>query len=214
MKAIIVGAGTYGEVYASYIGEDGFFEIVGFLDDDQAKQGIQVRGLPVLGTSQMLYECRRLGVQAAFVPIGNNTKRLQLLEMARGANLVTPPFIHRSANVSVDATIGEAVYILPQAVVMPYAVIEDGCMISMNCSIAHHTVIRQGGFVSTGVNLGANIRVGPRAFLGIGCTVMTGVRQVGEDAVVGAGAVVIKSVPDGATVVGVPARELKQKVES
>lgn len=42
--------------------------------------------------------------------------------------------------------------------------------------------------------------------------VSNGVRQdirIGENAIVGAGAVVVKDVPDGVVVVGVPARVLK-----
>ena len=45
------------------------------------------------------------------------------------------------------------------------------------------------------------------ASLGSGATILGGVR-IGRDAVVGAGAVVTKDVPDGATVVGNPARVL------
>jgi acetyltransferase-like isoleucine patch superfamily enzyme len=48
-----------------------------------------------------------------------------------------------------------------------------------------------------------------RATLFAGCTVLPGV-VVGEEAVVAAGAVVTKDVPDGATVAGVPARIIKR----
>lgn len=40
---------------------------------------------------------------------------------------------------------------------------------------------------------------------------MTGVKVVGEDALIGAGAVIIKDIPDGATVVGNPGRIIKIK---
>ncbi|TNM69357.1 serine O-acetyltransferase [Streptomyces sp. NP160] len=49
--------------------------------------------------------------------------------------------------------------------------------------------------------------VGDRVVLGAGATVLGAVR-VGHDARVGAGAVVLVDVPDGATAVGVPARVL------
>ena len=48
-------------------------------------------------------------------------------------------------------------------------------------------------------------RVGDGAFFGTGAIVTPGLR-VGADAKVGAGAVVLEDVPEGATVVGVPAR--------
>ena len=69
----------------------------------------------------------------------------------------------------------------------------------------------QGVFVSNGVNLGANVTAGRYAYCGMGCTIMTGVHQLGEDCLIGAGAVVIRDVPDGAVMAGVPAKILKIK---
>lgn len=48
MKSIIIGAGTYGEVYAAYLQEGGV-DIVGFLDDNVNLHAKYVRGIPVLG---------------------------------------------------------------------------------------------------------------------------------------------------------------------
>lgn len=48
MKSIIIGAGTYGEVYLAYLQEAGF-EIVGFVDDDLKYEGTEVKGVPVIG---------------------------------------------------------------------------------------------------------------------------------------------------------------------
>jgi acetyltransferase-like isoleucine patch superfamily enzyme len=49
--------------------------------------------------------------------------------------------------------------------------------------------------------------------LGVGVSVVPGVR-IGAGATVGAGAVVISDVPDGETVVGVPARPTSSKGQS
>ena len=52
--------------------------------------------------------------------------------------------------------------------------------------------------------------IGDRVELGAGCIVIGGIR-IGDDARVGAGAVVTKDVPAGATVVGNPARILEPR---
>ena len=46
MRSVILGAGTYGEVYLAYLLEEGM-EIAGFLDDDAKYEGKKVRGISV-----------------------------------------------------------------------------------------------------------------------------------------------------------------------
>ena len=41
------------------------------------------------------------------------------------------------------------------------------------------------------MNLGASLTAEKYAYLGMGCTIMTGVKTLGEDCLIGAGAVII-----------------------
>ena len=84
-------------------------------------------------------------------------------------------------------------------------------MISMNALVAHHNHLHKGTFISTGVNFGASISAQENTYIGIGATIMTGLHCLGKDCVVGAGAVVIRDVPDNAVVAGVPAKIIKYK---
>jgi acetyltransferase-like isoleucine patch superfamily enzyme len=56
-------------------------------------------------------------------------------------------------------------------------------------------------------------QVGDRVWIGANVTVLKGVR-IGNDAVIGAGSVVTKDVPERAIAVGVPARVIKYRSES
>lgn len=94
---------------------------------------------------------------------------------------------------------------------MPYTMIEDFVMISMGVNVAHHNVLKTGTFLSTGCNFGASIVAEPYTYCGIASTIMTGLHVLGIDCLIGAGAVVIKDVPSGAIVAGVPAKILKYK---
>ncbi len=62
-------------------------------------------------------------------------------------------------------------------------------------------------FNHTGRYRVAPVKIGDRVYIGYGAIIMPGV-TIGEDAIVGAGAVVTRDVPDGTVVVGVPARRL------
>ncbi len=56
-----------------------------------------------------------------------------------------------------------------------------------------------------GIELGQPVRIGANVWIGAAAIILPGV-TVGDDAIVGAGAVVTRNVPPGATVVGNPAR--------
>ena len=58
---------------------------------------------------------------------------------------------------------------------------------------------------SAGVEFGRPVRIGRNVWIGGGALILPGV-TVGDDAIIGAGSVVTRDVPAGATVVGNPAR--------
>lgn len=212
MKSVIIGAGTYGEVYLAYLQEAGI-DVVGFLDDDPKYAGAEVRGVPVLGGFSLLPDLRKqYGVESVYCPLGNNKLRVKKLSDAEKLGYKTPNFIHPSAFVSPEVTIGDkGVYILPRTVIMPRTKIHNYVMMSVNSIVSHHSELEEGTFLSFGVNFGASIHAGKYTYCGISSTIMTGVHELGEDCLIGAGAVVIKDVPDNAVMAGVPAKVLKFK---
>lgn len=211
MKSIIIGAGTYGEVYLAYLQEAGV-EIIGFLDDNKDLHGSLVKGIRVLGSIDLLPYLRDVyQVEAVYCPIGNNKLRTQFLSLAKHLGYQIPNFIHSSVIISPSVVLGEGVYILLNTSIMPYVTIKNYVMISMNSNIAHHSVLEEGTFISTGVNFGASIVAHKYSYIGISATIMTGVKELGEDCLIGAGAVVIKDIPDNAVVAGVPAKILRIK---
>lgn len=211
MKSVIIGAGTYGEVYLAYLQEAGV-DVVGFLDDDPKYEGTEVRGVPVLGGVSSLETLKEThGVEAVYCPLGNNILRVKFLKYARNLGYETPNYIHPSVIISPNVTIGEGVYILLGSHIMPHTVIKDFVMISMNVNVAHHNILEEGVFLSTGCNFGASIHAHKYAYCGIASTIMTGLHELGEDCLIGAGAVVIRDVEPKAVMAGVPVKVLKYK---
>ena len=66
--------------------------------------------------------------------------------------------------------------------------------------------------LAPGVHVSGCVHFGKRVYVGTGAVIINGTRDnpliLGDDAVVGAGACVTKSVPPATTVVGVPAKPL------
>lgn len=207
-ECVIVGAGTYGQVYAEYLATD--YEIIGFIDDNSDLKSTSINGYVVLGNLDYLLNNISKSV-AVFVPIGNNVVRVKIISELIKNGFTTPNYIHPSVILAPSVKLGKAVYILAGSSIMPFTELTDFVMISMGVNIAHHSVIETGCFFSQGTNIGASILIKKNAFCGVGATIMTGVTRIGENSLIGAGAVIIRDVPDGATVVGNPGKIIKQK---
>ena len=204
---IDIGADTYGQVYKEYLKSE--YSVIGYYDDDSSLHGRTIDGIEVKGNVQDAIE-NEAGC-AVFVPIGNNKVRVRILKEFERNGFVIPSFIHKDTIIHSSVKIGKAVYVLPGTNIMPLTEIGDYNMISVGSNIIHHTILQEGVFVSNGCNVGANILVKKQAYIGMGATIMTGVKVIGVSSMIGAGAVVIKDVPDNAVMAGVPAKILKYK---
>src|SRR5690554_1685981 len=208
-KCIIIGAGTYGQVYKEYLQSE--YEVKAFYDDDTTLHGKIIEDVKVKGSIKDAIENENSSDTSVFVPIGNNPVRVKILQEFEYRGFEIPSFIHESTIIHSSTKIGKAVYILPGSKVMPLSVIGDYTMVSMGVNIAHHTIIESGCFFSQGSNIGASILIKNLAYIGISATLMTGVKLIGSDSLIGAGAVVVKDIPDKAIVAGVPAKIIRYK---
>ncbi|WP_109300660.1 acetyltransferase [Aquimarina sp. AU474] len=210
-NAVIIGAGTQGQVYASYLKEAGA-NIIGFIDDNPELENKNVLGIPVLGKYKDLFlDEFKKKIQDVYCPIGVNAIRVEYLSTLKKEGYGIPGFLHHTVSIAPDVTIGEAVYMLAGNIVMPHTTIGNYIMINMDSTIAHHVTLEDGVFMSSGVNIGALIHVKENAYVGMGVTAMTGVKEIGRDTLIGAGTVIIKDVPDYTTTVGNPGRVIKTK---
>lgn len=207
-KCVIVGAGTYGQVYVNYLSE--IYDVQGFFDSNPDLLNKKINNYPVIGSVESLpeYMEHQKGT-AIFIPLGNNERRVELLRYYEELGYDLPSFIHDSVYLHDNVFIGKSVYILPSTNVMPFTSIGDYTMISMGVNIAHHVAIAEGCFFSQGCNIGASIAIGLRAYFGMAASVMTGVESIGANSIIGVGAVVIRDVPEKAVIVGNPGKVLK-----
>lgn len=207
-KSIIIGAGTYGQTYASYLRESGI-EIAGFIDDDPNLRGTEIGGLPVIGNFECLKQNSfKKKIKKVYCPIGDNIIRERYLSKSKELGYFIPSFIHHTAHIGPNVEMGESNYVLAGSVIMPNTVISDYVMVSVGSTIGHHVSIDKSVFISSGVNIGANLSLREYAYIGIGATIMSNIGEIGKEALIGAGGVIIRNVEAKTTVVGNPGRAI------
>ncbi len=165
--------------------------------------------LPVLGGQELLSDAAFLSAHDIFVAIGDGRRKaLSEAVLARGGTVAT--VIHPAATVSASATIGAGTVVSAGVVVQMDAQVGRYCSLNTACTVDHDNVLADGVNIAPGAHLAGGVQVGEGAFIGIGATIK-GWLRIGARATVGAGAVVLKEVPDGVTVVGNPARPMATK---
>jgi sugar O-acyltransferase (sialic acid O-acetyltransferase NeuD family) len=104
---------------------------------------------------------------------------------------------------AINVKLGEAVCIMPGAIVMGNSEIALGSLINCNTSIGHDSFLGEFVEVCPGVVIAGNCTIGSETFIGSGAVIFPGV-QIGENCVIGAGAIVTKNVPANHKVIGNP----------
>lgn len=177
-------------------------------------QGRPELGVPVLGLDAHWRNITQSqSVDALCVAIGRNDLRQEFFRNITESGHSTAILVSSSAVVSVTATLGAGCQVMPAAVVTAMTTIGEGTIVNTNASIDHDGRIGAFVHVAPGAAIGGDVTIGDRSFIGLGARVLPGV-TIGVDVTVGAGAVVIDDVPDGLTVVGVPARPLPSSTPS
>ena len=207
-RLLIVGAGGFGREVLSWCSDAAAnkndWEIGGFLDSNPAALEKHRCEVGIIGDpSTYLPSDNDLFIPA----IGDPKTRLRLCKALkeRGATFIT--LLHPSVVIGRDSRIGEGSVLCPGAVVSTNVSLGSFVIINLRCTVSHDSVIGDGGTLSPASDVTGNVVLGEGVFLGTHACILPST-VVGDYAIVGAGSVVLKSVPAGATVVGVPARQI------
>lgn len=187
MRFIIIGGGGFGLELYTYISHDiqsgalPRHSTIGVLDD-VAECDLMAR-LPEASYLGQVKEFVPLEEDRALISIGNVADRKKMYQLAHERQIPLGTYIHPSAWIAPNATIGQGVIVCPNCVVSACAEILDNVAVNVFCGVGHgarvgkHSVMGPYSVLNGDTSLGEGCYLGSRAtlfpgvMLGKGCMV-------------------------------------------
>lgn len=209
-QIVIVGAGGFGREVHWLIKqinkEKEEWDFLGYIDDN-LEIGTQINGKKVLGNlDYLLNQKENLSVAIA---IGNAKVRKQLVEkLLENPKLEYPNLIAPDVYIDETVQLGKGNIILNGNILTVNINLQDFNVIETGSTIGHDVKMDSYITVYLGVNIAGNVQIKEECELGANSCLIQGL-NVGEETIIGAGAVVIRDIKGKCTAVGNPAKVIK-----
>lgn len=157
MNLLIIGAGGHGRVASEIARACGYIKIA-FVDDNSSHAIGKISDIE-----------KYIGeFEEAFVGIGNNKFRCELMRRLEEAGYQIPTLVHPSAYVSQSAKIEKGTVVEPKAIINANSYIGEGCIISIGAIIDHDVSIEQYSHINSGAIVKAGAKIEPYTKLEVG----------------------------------------------
>lgn len=207
-ELLLIGASGLAREVLACVREDGQFDVIGVLDDDESKTGSALDGAPIMGPAS---HALRYPEARVVICIGAGKGREKIV--ARLAGLGFPGYrfgtvVDPSVRVPCCCDVGPGSILLGHVTLTAGITVGSHVVMMPGVTLTHDDVVEDFATLAAGVSLGGGVRIGRAAYLGMNSCVREGI-TVGAGSRVGMGAAVLADVPDGETWAGVPARILE-----
>ncbi|PEL07034.1 acetyltransferase [Bacillus sp. AFS017336] len=205
MNIIILGNGGHSRVVQDILSTNNVYKITAILDgkykDEKHEKGIFYG--PFASIKNYLDKDVKF-----IIAIGDNKIRKSIVSTFDIKKEQFLTIIHPTAVVSHSSKIGYGTVVMPNAVINAQACIGDHCIINTGAIIEHDNQIGNYTHISPNATLTGNVFIEEGVHIGASATIIPGVK-VGRWSIVGAGSTVIRHIPSFSTVVGCPAKIIK-----
>lgn len=216
-RIVVIGAGGFAREVKWLIGEINratpSFEFAGYVVSDLDRIGEHDSRSEILGDFGWL-RANRARFDLLAIGIGTPAVRLKV-----GRELIPefpaemwPALIHPTVRLDREtAELGHGVLLCAGTVGTVNLRFRPFSLVNLCCTIGHEADIGEGVVLNPTVNVSGGVVLEEGVLVGTGAQVLQYL-QIGRNATVGAGSVVTKDVPEGVTVVGIPAKPLGKKL--
>lgn len=209
---IIIGAGGFGREVEWIINrinkEKIIWNILGFADDNVEKDTKIGNNKVCCSVDELANSNTEISVVIA---IGNSVVRKKIYEkLSQNENIKFPNIIDPDTILG-EVKMGEGNIICAATIMTVNILISNFVIVNLDCTIGHDDVIENFVTIYPSVNVSGNVTVGQCTEIGTGTQIIQG-KNIINNVIIGAGAVVTKDILQGGTYVGVPAKRMEKTV--
>lgn len=209
-KIAIVGAGGFGREVKMLIDQinrhEQKYEFLGYYDDGFTI-GSKINNNLVLGSVDDL--AKNDEIISVVVAIGAPEIKRKIVEKLTRSTINFPTLIHPSVLIGDEfVTIGNGCIICAGTIITCNIELKDFVILNLMCTVGHDTVIGSYASFMPSVNISGEVIIHEEVYVGTGAKIINQL-EIGRQTIVGAGAVVSKTLPEKCTAVGIPAKPIK-----
>ena len=188
------------------------YTIAGLYHYNDDRTGETDHGYKILGSFDDLL-AKNLQGKAFCLTMGDMKIKQTVSQRIMDMGGVIPTLIHPNAIISRFANVSDnGVLVCSHCEIHNDSSIGEGCVMWPQAMVGHDCHVGEYTFFGPKSYLGAYTDVEPKAFIGQCSVIICGkARHIGAEALIGAGSVVTKPVPERAVVAGNPAKILKYR---
>ncbi|WP_282042961.1 NeuD/PglB/VioB family sugar acetyltransferase [Winogradskyella flava] len=215
MKNILIyGASGHARMIVDIIHRNNSLTIKGFVDSYKSVGEI-IDGYKVIGDlEQLSHFIQKLDIEGIVVAIGDNYSRqsayMKIRE--RHPDLEFVSIIHPSAILATGASIGEGTVIMANVVINANAKVGKLCILNTSSILGHDSFINDFSSLASSASVAGNVQVGFCSAICLDASVIQNV-IIGNNTVIGAKSLVLKSIGDLKKAYGNPITIIKDRAE-